>query len=120
MDTRYFRTYNTPDGESHIEEVDMALVRDGEGVWRSLPVKVDRLLMSRIPATRYMDWHRAPRRQFVINLAGESEIEMSDGEKRRIGPGSVLLAEDTAGKGHIMRGVGSVDRVSITVPLDPD
>jgi hypothetical protein len=120
MDTTYLRTYNTPDGESHIEDVDMNLVRDGQGVWRSLPTTVDRLLMSRIPADRYMDWHRAPRRQFVINLQGEAEIEMSDGEKRRFGPGGILLAEDTSGKGHIMRGLGGEDRISITVPLDPD
>jgi hypothetical protein len=98
----------------------MQLVRDGEGVWRGLPTKVDRLVMSRIPASRYMDWHRAPRRQFVINLQGEAEIEMSDGQRRRIGPGSILLAEDTAGKGHIMRGLGQVDRISVTVPIDPE
>jgi len=29
-----------------------------------------------------IDWHNAPRRQFVVNLTGEGEIEVSDGGKR--------------------------------------
>jgi hypothetical protein len=45
-------------------------------------------------------WHPAPRRQYVLFLAGETEIEVSDGEKRIIRAGDVLLVEDTFGKGH--------------------
>ncbi len=45
-------------------------------------------------------WHTAPRRQYVMWLIGETEIEVSDGEKRVLRPGDVLLVEDTHGKGH--------------------
>jgi quercetin dioxygenase-like cupin family protein len=48
------------------------------------------------PAT-VNEWHVAPRRQYVINLSGQSEIEIGDGTKRRFGPGDIFLADDTPG-----------------------
>jgi hypothetical protein len=57
--------------------------------------------------------------QFVVNLSSEVEIEVNDGEKRRFGPGSILLAEDVTGKGHISRGVGNPEHRTLFIPL-PD
>lgn len=65
------------------------------------------------------DWHPAPRRELVIYLSGEGEIEASDGEVRELTPGTVLLAEDTRGKGHITRVTGSSE-VSLVIVLLPD
>ena len=65
----------------------------------------------------YIDWHTAPRRQYVITLAGESEVEIGDGTKIRLHPGHILLAEDTTGQGHISRAIGSDDRISLFLPL---
>jgi hypothetical protein len=48
-------------------------------------------------------WHRAPRRQYVISLAGGISITASDGETRHIGAGEIVLVEDTTGKGQITR-----------------
>jgi hypothetical protein len=39
----------------------------------------------------------------VIWLTGKVEFETSDGVVRRLAAGSVVLAEDTTGKGHISR-----------------
>jgi hypothetical protein len=50
-----------------------------------------------------MDQHTAPRRQLVITLSGEAEIETGDGDTRRFRQGDVLLADDTTGEGHISR-----------------
>jgi hypothetical protein len=47
--------------------------------------------------------HPVPRRQFVIVLDGEFEIETTDGDRRTFPPGGVALVEDTAGSGHITR-----------------
>jgi hypothetical protein len=54
----------------------------------------------------------------AVYLSGEGEIEASDGEVRRILPGMVLLAEDTAGRGHRVRAVGDepVTVVHIVLP----
>ena len=65
----------------------------------------------------FIDWHTAPRRQYVITLAGESEVEFGDGTKVRLYPGHILLAEDTTGQGHISRAIGGQDRISIFLPL---
>lgn len=63
------------------------------------------------------DWHKAPRRMFLIVLQGASEVTASDGEVRRFGPGSMVLMDDTTGKGHITQAVGTVDHVAITFPV---
>ena len=61
------------------------------------------------------DWHRPPGRIYLIALKGMSEVTAGDGEVRRFGPGSLLLMDDTTGKGHITRAVGSEDHVALTV-----
>jgi hypothetical protein len=66
---------------------------------------------------QFVDWHHAPRRQFVVTLSGEAEVEASDGEVRRIVPGTVMLADDLTGRGHITRGVGTQERLSLFIPL---
>jgi hypothetical protein len=64
------------------------------------------------------DWHNAPRRQYVVMLDGEVEIEIGDGTKRIFGTGDILLAEDTTGQGHISRAVGRKPRKSLFITLD--
>ena len=49
------------------------------------------------------DWHNPPQRLLSLWLSGEVEFETSDGDIRRLPAGSVVLAEDTTGKGHISR-----------------
>jgi quercetin dioxygenase-like cupin family protein len=51
-------------------------------------------LQIRRTAPEYLlDWHPAPRRQLVVTLRGESEIELEGGRKIRLGPGSALGSE---------------------------
>jgi hypothetical protein len=73
----------------------------------------------RSPSDQFIDWRPAPRRQYVVTLSGEAKVEASDGEIRRLGPGTIMLAEDTTGKVHITRGVGTVERLSLFIPI-PD
>lgn len=64
------------------------------------------------------DWHPAPQRVLAIYLSGRGEIEASDGQVRELAPGTILLAEDTTGKGHITRVNGS-DEMSVVILLLP-
>jgi hypothetical protein len=114
---KYFRIYAGPDGESHFEDVVVEMTPQAGQSDLSALIPATGIIFRRSPADQYIDWHPAPRRQFVITLSGEAEVEASDGEVRRIGPGTIMLAEDTTGKGHITRGVGSVERLSLFVPL---
>ncbi len=65
----------------------------------------------------FEDWHPAPRRQFMFILQGTVEVGVTDGEKRRFEPGSVVLLEDVTGKGHTTEAVGTEDHISVAVPV---
>jgi hypothetical protein len=115
----YFRIYASQDGESHFEDVDITLHAQPGGSEYSDLVTATGVIFRRSPADQLLDWHPAPRRQFVVTLSGEAEVEASDGEVRQIGPGTIMLAEDITGKGHITRGRGTEERISLFIPL-PD
>ena len=107
-----FRLYSGSDGESHLEEIDLAGHPE-----LTTQHDVTGVTFRETPPGRFSDWHNAPRRQYVINLSGEVEIGLGDGTVKRFGPGHVTLAEDMTGHGHTTRVVGDQPRVSITIPL---
>ena len=119
---RYPRTFDTPDGESHFEDVDaqyetLEIVpsRPAFDVGATMVTANGNLL--RIPADWDGDWHPTPRRWFVITLSGALQITTSDGETRVFGPGSLCLLDDTTGKGHNTRIVGGTEWVGLGVTL---
>ncbi|MFN0073065.1 MAG: hypothetical protein ACKVVP_16395 [Chloroflexota bacterium] len=69
------------------------------------------------PVGTFLDWHPAPRRQFVIIVSGQLEIGFEDGSKRVFGPGDARLVEDTTGKGHTTSTYGNEPCVVATIPL---
>ena len=111
------RLYAGPDGKAKAEEFEIPLKARDRGTDLSAPMAVTSLQFRRTNQDYFVDWHPAPRRQFIVTLSGESEVELEGGKKVRLGPGTILLAEDTTGKGHISRAVGSQDRISLIVPL---
>ena len=111
------RIFTGPDGKTKLEEFEVPLKpRDG-GTDLSELVPVTSVQFRRTNQDYFVDWHPAPRRQFIVTLAGESEIELEGGKKVRLGPANILLAEDTTGQGHISRAVKGKDRISLTIPL---
>ena len=107
------RLYTGPDGQTHAEEMELKLNESQV----SEIFKVTSAEVHRAPAGRFSDWHTAPRRQFVITLSGQGEIEVAGGKKILSPPGHIELAEDLTGKGHITRAVGSEDRFTLQIPL---
>jgi len=112
------RVYSGPDGESHFEDMVISLEDRGHLGRRSEPLKVTGIIFGEWDAGYSIDWHTASHRQFVITLEGEGEVEVGDGTKRRFGPGDILLAEDTTGRGHLSRCVNNQRRKVIFVTLD--
>jgi quercetin dioxygenase-like cupin family protein len=110
------RLYTGPDGESHFEEIEPALVQRGPAE-RSPIEAAGGIEFGRFQPGHFSDWHHAPRRQYVFSIAGQMEIGIGDGTIVTFGPGDVLLAEDLSGRGHTMRVVGSEPRVHAAVPL---
>jgi hypothetical protein len=111
------RLYTGADGKTKVEEFEIPLKpRDG-GSDASGTVALTTLQARRTNQKYFLDWHPASRRQLVVTLSGESEVELEGGRKIRLGPGHILLAEDTTGKGHISRAVGSKDRITLDIGL---
>ena len=114
------RIYTGADGQTHVEEYEVPLSpqRDGSSTELAEILAVESIQFRRTSPDYFIDWHNAPRRQYVITLSGESEVEFGDGTKLRLYPGHILLAEDTTGQGHISRALGDEDRISIFIPID--
>lgn len=107
-----WRLYTGPDGQSHIEPIDINAKPD----WKS-GLDTTKISFSESPAGKFQDWHPAPRRQFVIIVTGQLEIGLGDGSKQVFGPGDARLVEDTTGQGHTTAVYGDQPCVTATVPL---
>ena len=67
-----------------------------------------------------LDYHPAPRRQFIVMVTGSMEIEVVGGDKRTLKPGDIALADDTDGHGHITRYFGTGFYAVAGVPKSMD
>jgi quercetin dioxygenase-like cupin family protein len=107
-----FRMYTGSDGQSHLEEQTISahpiLAQERSAA---------HIQFRELPAGTFMDWHSAPRRQYVIVLSGQLEIGFKDGTTRRMNPGDATLAEDTTGSGHTTRVVSAAPAIAAVVPL---
>ena len=107
----------TPEGGSAFEDMDIDLVDRGVIGRMSDPFPATALIFRENDPGYDLDWHCAPRRQFIVMLDAEIEVEVTSGEKRRFVGGDVLLVEDTTGTGHRTRTVGNTSRHSLFIPL---
>ena len=104
-------------GVTHFDEVEVPLEDSGAIGALSEPWPAGSVVFRRNDPDYEYDWHPAPRRQLVVLLDGEIEIEVGDGEARRFRGGDVLLLEDTTGAGHRTRTVDGRSRRSLFVTL---
>ncbi len=114
---KYVRLHEDAEGISHFEDVEVDLTEGGAASMLSPTLPVSGMNFRRNSMAYDLDWHPAPRRQFIVNLTGGVEITASDGEVRVFGPGSIMLVEDTTGKGHKSKATGTDERLSLFVHL---
>ncbi len=107
-----YRLYTGDDGQSHIESIDL----DSHPEWKD-GLNAKTINFQEWPPGRFIDWHPAPRRQYVISLSGQIEIGLGDGSTSRYGPGDARLVEDITGQGHTTRVVGDQPSVTAVIPL---
>jgi hypothetical protein len=94
----HYRVFVDDDGRTQLEPLDL----DASGA-ASIST---RCLFATRPPGAVQDWHNADSPMFIITLSGEMEVEIEGGRRQRFGPGSVRLAEDTSGPGHVSRVLG--------------
>ena len=114
------RVYTGTDGESHFEDVEVALESRGVGGSLSALIKGSGVIFREVDGSYDLDFHTAPRRQVVVNLRGSVDITVGDGTARRLNSGDILLAEDTTGHGHRSQAVEGQSRTCLFIPIDDD
>ena len=115
---RIHNLFTDASGESHFRDIQVEWVEETPAGKLSTRLPATGIIFRQVPPTYDLDWHPAPRRQYIINLDAGVQSTASDGESRVIGAGEVLLVEDTTGKGHLSRAVAGTLRHCIFMPLD--
>jgi len=112
------RLYADKNGESHFQDVEVEYAETTRAGKLSKRIPATGIIFREVQPDYDLDWHPAPRRQYIINLDAGVQITASDGESRRIGAGEVLLVEDTTGKGHLSKAIEGKVRNCIFVTLE--
>lgn len=117
----YVRLWADEEGESHFQDVEVTL----EAVdfappapplhFKSIGEATSIGFLGGDPAWGGDVPHPTPRRQVMCPLSGQFEITASDGERRVFAAGSVLLLEDTHGKGHATRIIAAAQTMVVAL-----
>jgi len=116
----YTRLYSDAQGESHFEDIEIELTQT-DYVPSAPPLELSAITPAsqfgfmRAPTGWSSDWHPSSERNVFFVLTGEWEVTASDGETKRFSTGSVLVVEDTTGKGHTSRVI--YDSLAVMVQL---
>lgn len=99
--------FASPDGESHFAATSIEL-SSADFAPPAPPLDISAVREAkhgflRAPVGWFGDWHPAPARQFMCVLSGMLEVKVSDGATRQLSPGTIVLLEDTEGRGHATR-----------------
>jgi hypothetical protein len=109
--------YAGPDGESHLDELDLPRVGGTPG--RSVQTRLyatDIEIGTTLPGG-FIDFHGVTTPRLLIVLQGAIEIGLGDGSKHILHKGDMVLAADTTGHGHTSRHIGTEPVLSMTVRL---
>lgn len=112
------RVYADAQRESRFDKMEIELRDAGPIGHLSEPIPAKSVIFRRNEPGYDYDWYVAPRRQLIVLLDGAIEIEVSDGERRILRGGEVLLVEDTTGRGHRTRHVEPRERQSLFIALE--
>jgi hypothetical protein len=115
---RIHNLYADETGQSHFRDIEIEWASEGPGGKLSKRLPATGVIFRETAADYDLDWHPAPRRQYIVNLDAGVQITAGDGETRVIGAGEVILVEDTSGKGHLSKAVSGQVRRSIFIPID--
>ena len=115
---KIIRLYADDNGESHFQDIEVEFEAPTPSGRVSARQPATGIIFREVPGEYDLDWHPAPRRQYIINLDAGVQLTASDGEVRRVKAGEVVLVEDTWGKGHLSKAIDNRTRHCIFVPID--
>jgi hypothetical protein len=112
------RVYSDDAGESHLEELEVPMDEAQKGFMSQL-LDLEGIVFRESDWSGSSPFHNARWRHFCVPIVGSFEIECSDGTKRLIGPGTIMLGEDVEGRGHASIEVDT-PRLTIFLPVPDD
>ena len=115
---RIHNLYTDANGQSLFRDIEVEWAEETNAGKLSKRLPATGIIFRQVQPTYDLDWHAAPRRQYIINLDDGVQITARDGEARVIGAGEVILVEDTTGKGHLSKAVDAKIRHCIFVPVE--
>lgn len=94
-----------PDGGSRLVDLNLPVTHkvtaaDGTSRWEGVADASHWGLAGGGSSSTHHEWHTCGQAGLSITLRGRWEIEASDGTRRVLGPGDVLVMLDTTGQGH--------------------
>jgi|GEM_PF-267830 len=111
-----YHMYTGSDGQTHLREINL-LTNPELGDLYMKAQKAEGVFFREWRPGHKIGFHTAPRRQFVIGIAGQIQIGLGDGSFHVFGPGDARLVEDVTGKGHTTAVLGDKPAVTAVVPL---
>ena len=115
---RIHNLYLDDQGVSHFRDIEIEWVEERHSSRLSAVLPATGIIFRETRGDYKLDWHPAPRRQYIVNLDAGVKITASDGESRVIKAGEVILVEDLTGKGHLSESIEGKMRHSIFIPVD--
>ena len=115
---RIHNLYEDENGESHFRDIEIKWTEERNFSKYSARMPANGIIFRETSGDYDLDWHPAPRRQYIVNLDAGAQITASDGEVREIKAGEIILVEDISGKGHLSKSVGGQLRHSLFIPIE--
>jgi hypothetical protein len=113
---RLTHLYSDAAGDSKVEEIDYAMTPTADGA------KAEHIAVSGLTfrlwdgAPPVHDLHTTSKPQLVIHLVGSVEVECTDGAKRVLNSGDIMVSENLTGKGHYSIELAQ-PRLQLLIPL---
>jgi hypothetical protein len=120
---KMLRLREDPSGESHFDfvEFDMSLLDDSPPAkphYFTAPEPARSWASLRCPPGWDGGLHPSPRRQIIVCTQGSIRVTTSLGDARELVPGSVVLLEDTRGKGHVSEVTSTTSFEALVIRLE--
>lgn len=117
---RCVRLWGDAEGHSRFEEGTVVMKSGSPVNLLSAVFPAKSISFEETQAGQTADWHKESTRQFVITLRGTLDFVTRMGDHAIITPGTILLAEDTAGDGHSWTLIGDDPWHRVYVVLEQD
>jgi hypothetical protein len=111
-----FRLYSDADGQTHLEDVGYSMATTKHGLIAENVFADEMGVRVWDGGSEAAEFTTSPARQLYITLGGKAEVEASDGSRRTLEVGTILLTEDTTGIGHRVHEIEQ-PRLVLLVPL---